>query len=154
LIRFRSVTNGTSLCWMWKMVFRWSALTLINLRKTPTYLNSQYSETGITDDAITIEPEVFTPDNDGEKDFTQIIYQFSEAGYSATIRIYDAKGREIKTLVRSELLGSTGQFQWDGTDDDLNKARTGIYIAHIEIFNFQGKVKCFKKQLVLGAKLN
>ena len=43
---------------------------------------------------------------------------------------------------------------WDGIDDDNQKARTGIYIVAIEIFNLQGKVKRFKKQVVLGAKLN
>lgn len=121
---------------------------------TPTYLNSQFSETGIAEDAITISPEVFTPDNDGEKDFSFIQYKFTEAGYTCNIRIYDAKGRAIKDLVKNELLGSSGQFQWDGTDDDNKKARIGIYIASIEIFNLSGKVKRFKRELVLGARLN
>ena len=121
---------------------------------TPTYRNSQFSETGITDDEIKVEPEVFTPDNDGEKDFTYIIYKFSEAGYTLNGKVYDAKGREIRTLVRSELLGSEGKLMWDGIDDDNQKARTGIYIVYLEVFNLQGKVKRFKKQVVLGAKLN
>ncbi len=121
---------------------------------TPTYRNSQFSETGITDDEIEIKPEVFTPDNDGEKDFTFINYKFSEAGYTLNAKVYDAKGREIRTLVRNELLGSEGNFQWDGTDDDSQKARTGIYIIYLEVFNLRGKVKKFKKQVVLGAKLN
>ncbi len=121
---------------------------------TPTYLNSQFYSTGISDDAITIDPEVFTPDNDGIKDFTLIRYQFSEAGYRASIRIYDAVGREIKFLVKAELLGAEGEFQWDGTDNDNQKARTGIYTAFVEIFNLQGKVKRFKKNVVLGARLD
>lgn len=121
---------------------------------TPTYLNSQFSETGISEDDITIAPEVFTPDNDGEKDFSFIIYKFTEAGYSCNIRIFDAVGREVKNLVRNELLGSAGQFQWDGTDYDLKKARIGIYIAAIEVFNLKGRVKRFRKTLVLGGKLN
>ena len=121
---------------------------------TPTYLNSQFSESGIAEDAITITPEVFTPDNDGEKDFSFIQYKFTEAGYACNIRIFDAKGRAVKDLVKNELLGSSGQFQWDGTDDDGKKARIGIYIAGIEIFNLNGKVKRFKRELVLGARLN
>ncbi len=121
---------------------------------TPTYRNSQFSETGIIDDEIKIEPEVFTPDNDGEKDFTYILYKFSEAGYVMNAKVYDTKGREIRTLAHSELLGSEGKLMWDGIDDDNQKARTGIYIVSIEIFNLQGKVKRFKKQVVLGAKLN
>jgi hypothetical protein len=121
---------------------------------TPTYRNSQFSETGISDDEIKIDPEVFTPDNDGEKDFTYIIYKFTEAGYTLNAKIYDAKGREIRTLAKSELLSSEGKLMWDGINDDNQKARTGIYIIAVEIFNLQGKVKRFKKQVVLGAKLN
>ncbi|MBK8659520.1 MAG: lamin tail domain-containing protein, partial [Bacteroidetes bacterium] len=121
---------------------------------TPTYLNSQYSETGISEDAIAITPPVFTPDNDGDKDAVFIQYQFSEPGYTCNVRLYDAKGREIKYLVKQELLGSQGQFQWDGTDDEGRKARIGIYVAYVEIFNLNGKVKRYKKELVLGGKLN
>lgn len=121
---------------------------------TPTYLNSQYTQTGISDDAVVIDPEVFTPDNDGDKDFTWVTYQFTEPGYTANVRIYDARGREVRALVRNELLSSSGQFQWDGTDDEGKKARVGIYIAHVEIFNLSGKVKRFKRQLVLAAKFN
>ncbi len=121
---------------------------------TPTYQNSQFSETGITDDEIKINPEVFTPDNDGEKDFTYVSYKFSESGYMMNAKVYDAKGREFRTLVKSELLSSEGKFMWDGIDDDNQKARVGIYIIYLEIFNLQGKVKKFKKQVVLGAKLN
>jgi hypothetical protein len=121
---------------------------------TPTYKNSQFSETGIAEDEIKIDPEVFTPDNDGEKDFTNINYSFAEPGYVMNARVYDVRGREIRDLVRSELLGSEGKFQWDGLDDDNQKARIGIYILYIEIFNLQGKVKKFKRQIVLGAKLN
>jgi hypothetical protein len=121
---------------------------------TPTFINSQYSETGITDDEITIDPEVFTPNNDGEKDFTFIHYKFTEPGYSMNIRIYDAVGREIRIIAKSELTGSEGKFMWDGIDDDNQRARVGIYIVQIEIFNLQGKVKRFKKQVVLGAKFD
>jgi hypothetical protein len=120
---------------------------------TPTYKNSQFSETGISEDQINVTPEVFTPDNDGDKDFTFINYKFSETGYTINIRIYDANGREIRNLVRNELLGSEGKFQWDGVDNENQKARIGIYIVYMEVFNLSGKVKKFKKQVVLGAKL-
>jgi hypothetical protein len=121
---------------------------------TPTYLNSQFYATGISDDAIVIEPEVFSPDNDGFKDFTLIQYKFSEPGYQASIRIFDAIGREVKYLVKAETLGAEGAFQWDGTNDDGGKARIGIYTVFVEVFNLQGKTKRFKKNVVLGARLD
>jgi hypothetical protein len=121
---------------------------------TPTYRNSQFSETGITESSISIEPELFTPDNDGDKDFTFIQYKFDEPGYTMNCTIYDIAGREIRHLVKNETLGSEGKFMWDGIDDNNQKARVGIYIAHVEVFNLQGKVKRYKKQLVLAAKFN
>ena len=60
----------------------------------------------------------------------------------------------IRTIAKSELTGSEGKFMWDGTDDDNQRARVGIYIVFVEVYNLQGKVKRFKKQVVLGAKLN
>ncbi|MCS6934543.1 MAG: lamin tail domain-containing protein, partial [Chitinophagales bacterium] len=121
---------------------------------TPTYMNSQFASDGFHDDAITISPEVFTPDNDGDKDFTLIEYQFDEPGYVCNITVFDAIGREIKSLVRNELLSASGKFKWDGTDNEGRKARIGIYIVYAEVFNLQGKVKRFKNQVVLGGKLN
>jgi hypothetical protein len=121
---------------------------------TPTYENSQYATGGIANDEIKIDPEVFTPDSDGEKDFTSITYRFTEPGYIMNAKVYDVRGREIRTLISNELLSSDGAFRWDGIDDDNKKARIGIYLLYIEIFNLQGQVKKFKKQVVLGAKLN
>lgn len=117
---------------------------------TPTYRNSQFSETNITENTISIQPEVFTPDNDGDNDFTYIQYKFDEPGYTMNCILFDAVGREIRTLVKNETLGSEGKFMWDGLDNNNQKARIGIYIAWVEIFNLQGKVKRFKKELVVG----
>jgi hypothetical protein len=121
---------------------------------TPTYLNSQFYSTGISDDAISVEPEVFSPDNDGFKDFTFIKYKFSEPGYQIHIRIFDAVGREVKYLVKAETLSAEGEFQWDGTNDEGGKARVGIYTVFAEVFNLQGKTKRFKKNVVLGTRLD
>ncbi|MCS6818390.1 MAG: lamin tail domain-containing protein, partial [Chitinophagales bacterium] len=121
---------------------------------TPTYLNSQFYATGISDDALSVEPEVFSPDNDGFKDFTLIKYKFTEPGYQISIRIFDAVGRQVKYLVKAETLGAEGVFQWDGTDDEGRKARTGIYTIFAEVFNLEGKTKRFKKNVVVGARLD
>lgn len=121
---------------------------------TPTYLNSQFYATGISEDAISIEPEVFSPDNDGYKDFTFVKYHFAEPGYQIYIRIFDGVGREVKYLVKAETLGASGEFQWDGTNNDGTKASIGIYTVFAEVFNLQGKTKRFKKEVVLGARLD
>ncbi|HPG32720.1 MAG TPA: FlgD immunoglobulin-like domain containing protein, partial [Lentimicrobium sp.] len=78
---------------------------------------------------------------------------FSEPGYTATIRIFDSNGRQVRTLVKNEPAGVGNLFTWDGITDDHQKAPIGIYIIHIEIFNLGGKVKQFKKTAVLGGRL-
>lgn len=119
---------------------------------TPTYKNSQYSTFLYLEDPITISPEIFSPDNDGYNDILNIAYQFSTPDYTANVVIYDAKGRLIKTLIKNELLGTKGSFNWDGIDENNQKAIIGIYIVYVEVFDTFGNVKNYKKTAVLGGK--
>lgn len=120
---------------------------------TPGYKNSQYNDAGETDDAIQITPEIFSPDEDGYNDIVNINYHFDAPGYVANVMIYDSKGRMIKNLIRNELLGTKGTFSWDGVTDEREKARIGIYILFVEIFDLNGNVKHYKKTCVVGGKL-
>lgn len=119
---------------------------------TPTYQNSQYSNFLYLEDPITISPEIFSPDNDGYNDNLSINYQFSTSGYVANVQIFDSKGKLMKTLVRNELLGTKGNFIWDGIDESNQKAIIGIYIVYIEVFDMNGNTKSYKKTAVLGGK--
>jgi hypothetical protein len=120
---------------------------------TPAYENSQYHDAGETDDVLEITPPVFSPDEDGMDDVMNINYHFDTPGFTANITLYDSKGRAVKMLVRNELLGVKGTFSWDGTTDDREKARIGIYIIFFEVFDLQGNVKRYKKTCVVGGKL-
>ena len=78
-----------------------------------------------------------------------IDYNFSAPGYVANVSVYDARGRLVRTLVRSELLGTEkGTFSWDGTMDDRTKARVGAYIIYFEVFATDGTVKKYKRSCV------
>ncbi len=121
---------------------------------TPTQKNSQFSAAGTADDgAVTITTEVFSPDNDGYQDVVTINYLFSTPGFVATVTIYDSRGRLVRNLVQSELLGTEeGAFSWDGTMDDRTKARVGTYVIFFEAFDANGNVKHYKRVCVLAAK--
>jgi len=121
---------------------------------TPGYKNSQYNDAGETDNAIEITPEIFSPDEDGMNDVVNINYKFNVSGYTVNITVYDSKGRLTKLLVRNELLGTSGTYSWDGINENREKARIGIYIFYIEVFDLKGNVKKYKKTCVLGGKLN
>jgi len=122
---------------------------------TPTQKNSQFNPAGTADDgAVTITNEIFSPDNDGFNDVVTINYLFSTPGLVANITIYDSRGRLVRTLVKSELLGTEeGAFSWDGTMDDRTKARVGSYVIFFEAFDTQGNVKHYKRVCVLAGKL-
>jgi hypothetical protein len=117
---------------------------------TPGYSNSQ-SVTNInlyTD--IKIEPEIFTPDNDGNDDFTNIWYSFDHPGCVTSIWIFDPAGRIIRKLTDNQLVGLSGFIAWDGIDDHGQRAGMGIYLVFIRIFDLEGRVREVKKTCVLS----
>jgi hypothetical protein len=119
---------------------------------TPGYKNSQFSSPQNNRDEITVEPEVFSPDNDGKDDVLGIGYHFAEPGNSLSIDIFDKSGRRIKRLIDNEYVGTSGTVFWDGTTDDHTKALVGIYIIYIKTFDTNGKVETWKKSAVVAAK--
>jgi hypothetical protein len=121
---------------------------------TPTYKNSQYLQTQITDATISILPKVFSPDNDGRDDISSIQYKVTEPGYVANITVFDSQGRPVSHLVKNGTLGLTGQWNWDGLDEQGNKLPIGTYIIYSEIFNTHGRKQSFKNTVVLARKLN
>lgn len=120
---------------------------------TPAYQNSQFVPAGETSDEITIEPEIFSPDNDGYNDMLSIKYNFSQPGYMMSVIIYNSGGQQVRQLVNNEYLGTEGAVNWDGLEDNNSKAPVGIYIFYIRVFDLEGNVKEFKKTGVLASKL-
>jgi hypothetical protein len=119
---------------------------------TPGFENSQYFPGTITGDMVSIQPEIFSPDEDGIDDVVNISYTMDGPGYVANLTIYDAKGRLIKHLVQNELLAIEGIFTWDGIDNDQLKARIGAYVLVFEIFNTEGTVSAVKKAFVVAGQ--
>ncbi len=120
---------------------------------TPTYKNSVFSgELPESQTEFKIEPEIFCPDNDGYNDVVNIHFSLKEEGYVANIDIYDPAGQLVKRLVNNELLAKSGTISWNGVSGDGKKARVGIYLIYIEIFNLTGDVKSYKEICVLANK--
>jgi len=119
---------------------------------TPAYENSQFMESEDIKEKIQIEPEVFSPDNDGFEDFVNISFLLDEPGYVANIKIFDSKGRLIRYLSNNQLLGINAIITWDGLDEKNQKAPVGIYVVYIEFFDLDGNVKQYKETIVVAAK--
>ena len=119
---------------------------------TPGYQNSQYMVSINFGGEISVEPEIFTPDNDGNNDFLNINYSLNNPGFVANIIIFDAHGRRIRHLMQNELLGTQGIISWDGITDQNEKAATGIYVIFFEGYNVNGELIRIKTSCVLGIK--
>lgn len=120
---------------------------------TPSYLNSSTLNLNLEEEFV-VEPEIFSPNQDGFEDFTTINYTVDEIGYLANVTIYDIRGRLIRRLVKNETIGQNGFFTWDGIDENGLKADVGIYIISAEFFNSEGKVKKLKGKCVLATKFD
>ncbi len=119
---------------------------------TPTYKNSQFIANVNSEEVVKIEPEIFTPNEDGENDVTTINYTFDKPGYMLSIKIFDSNGRLTRTLVNNEMVSDKGRYTWDGITDLKEKASIGIYIIYLDVFDENGKTKHFKAKAVVGTK--
>jgi hypothetical protein len=132
----------------------WHSASTISGGGTPTFKNSQIRPTNPADDFFSIAEKTFSPDEDGFRDFLLIDYSFETLGYIATVKIYDAKGRLVKTLFENELLGQEGSLKWNGITDEGRKARIGIYIILAEIFSPTKEAMQFKSTCVVAGQLD
>ncbi|MBC6700525.1 lamin tail domain-containing protein [Hymenobacter puniceus] len=120
---------------------------------TPGRPNSQQQDAAAGNQQFSVVPEVFTPDEDGQQDFTTLNYQLDGPGYAGSVNVYDAQGRLTRRLARNETLATTGFFQWDGLTDKGQKAAIGYYVLQIELFKPNGGSKQqYRKTVVLGAR--
>ncbi|WP_338790137.1 lamin tail domain-containing protein [Bernardetia sp. MNP-M8] len=122
---------------------------------TPAYQNSQSkgNSTPSSEDCLRAEPQVFSPDNDGFEDFTQIFIDCAEIGDLITIKIYDVQGRKVRDLVQNQSVALQNTFiRWDGTADDGRKVRIGHYILLVEKYNLNGDVQYLKLRVVVGTR--
>lgn len=120
---------------------------------TPGYKNSQAQQIEDNNEVISIQPEIFSPNNDGFDDVVSINYQLDKPGYVGTILIYDAKGRLARELMNNELLAPSGTISWDGTNTLNEKSRIGIYVIVFSAYHTDGEVVKEKTSVVLASPL-
>jgi hypothetical protein len=120
---------------------------------TPGRQNSQAVHQEHTGEEIILQPETFSPDQDGIDDYMTLHLQFREPGWMATIIIFDRHGNKIRNLSSKCLLGTEEYFTWDGFTDDQGMAGIGIYVVYVEIFRQTGEIKNFRKVITLARRL-
>ncbi|MFA6596569.1 MAG: lamin tail domain-containing protein [Ignavibacteriaceae bacterium] len=119
---------------------------------TPGRLNSIYTKNTNRGSNISVSPNPFSPDNDGVEDFTIINYNLSQAISQTRIKIFDAKGRLVRTLINNQASGQSGSIIFDGLDDSGNPLRIGMYIVYLEAMSDASAVVDKLKTVVVVAR--
>lgn len=121
---------------------------------TPGKRNSIFTPSVPSSASLSFFPNPFSPDGDGHEDFTQISYGVPSRAALLRIRIFDAKGRLMRTLINGEPTGARGSVVWDGMNDSRDKVRMGIYVVLLEALDAGGAtIHSVKAAVVVAAKL-
>ena len=122
---------------------------------TPGLQNSQYRSLDAAEQSkmVWVDPEMFTPDNDGVDDICFIRYKTELNGYVANVMIVNSIGNKVVQLASNLLLSSQGFLTWDGKTSEGKNASVGIYVLYIEMFNPQsGDKKQYKLPIVVSTR--
>ena len=102
---------------------------------TPGFVNSVSSEPHTGSGQLRAEPNPFSPDGDGYQDETTVSYLLPARSAWVHLRLFDIRGRQVRTLAAAERSGSAGMFHWDGKDDSGGPVSSGIYILFLEMLD-------------------
>lgn len=119
---------------------------------TPGYENSQSMYPQV-DGTITLTPELFSPDNDGNNDVLTINLEFITTDNVVDIEIFDNRGRKIRELKDNFYVGNSALITWDGSTDEGTKATIGTYIILVSVLDADGTQTEYKLVCVLGGQL-
>lgn len=131
----------------------WHSCALSAGGATPGLRNSGYSESPPPVRPVSVYPEIFSPDGDGYDDLVTFQLRPGEAGRIGNITITNREGWPVYDHRKNTLLSLSDSFSWNGITSKGVLAPQGIYVALIEIFSLEGKVKHFKIPFVLAIKL-
>ncbi|HHS13376.1 MAG TPA: hypothetical protein ENN03_06365 [bacterium] len=120
---------------------------------TPGRLNSisgPVSEAGLN---VTITPNPFSPDGDGQDDRSFITVTSPWRRSVLRVRIFSIRGRLVRTLAGGSDSGPSSRFEWDGLDDQSRPSAIGIYVVYAEACGPGNAILKKRVTLVLAGRL-
>ncbi|MBI3134822.1 MAG: lamin tail domain-containing protein [Bacteroidetes bacterium] len=118
---------------------------------TPGYENSQLMYPAVTG-TVSLTPEIFSPDNDGNNDILTINLLFENTDNVVNIEIFDNRGRRIKELKDSYYVGNSALVTWDGSTDEGTKASIGTYVILVSVLEADGSRSEYKLACVVAGQ--
>ena len=116
--------------------------------------NSVYTPVLPSESALSITPNPFSPDGDGNADHTAISWQLTTPTSHINIRIFDIRGRQVRFLCNNRACAANGTVFWDGLDEEGLTCRIGIYLVLLENIEYgKGVTEKFTNTVVLARQL-
>lgn len=98
---------------------------------------------------LRIQPNPFSIERDGA---TRIQYALTDVPNLVRARIFDARGRKVRTVEDARLAGQSGVLVWDGRNDAGNRVRMGIYVILFEAIRAEAGERTRLKETVVFAR--
>ena len=128
---------------------QWFSAAATDNYGTPGRENSQFIYQKNSNSTLSVDPEIFSPNNDGEKDFTSIVLQLEESA-KTSISIYNKQGFLVKKVCTNKLVNAKSEWIWNGLNEDSFRLPIGIYILVAEMIDSDRKVEILKEPIVIS----
>jgi hypothetical protein len=116
-------------------VANWHSAASIVGYATPGEENSQVVNHPYQEKMLSVEPEVFSPDNDGYQDLLNIKVTTLSLGWVIRLWISDLTGHLTRSLANNHIGGPSVTYGWDGETDQGSMAMEGIYVVHLVVYH-------------------
>jgi hypothetical protein len=126
----------------------WHSAASIEGYSTPGRKNSQSLKESEFNDLLSVEPTVFSPDNDGYQDLLVISISPGAQGWVASLWITDLMGRQVKSLANNHLTGPSVTYTWNGNMENGHMADEGIYVIHVRGYHADSEEVWNKKKAI------
>jgi len=90
------------------------------------------SEEIVSLEKLSFFPDPFSPNGDGRNDNTKLSFSAGSEPVDVSCRIYDLKGRLIKTIYEQQGVMGNQIASWDGTDENNKICPVGIYLFQLK----------------------
>jgi hypothetical protein len=126
----------------------WHSAASIAGFASPGILNSQSQPETVVSQVLTIEPKVFSPNNDGYNDLLGVTVTTPELGFLVRLRITDLSGVLVNELANNHISGPESKYSWNGEDMEGRLVGEGLYVIHLTGIQSESGQKLSKKAAI------
>lgn len=103
---------------------------------------------------ITMSSRVISPDGDGADDRVVFSFTLPTPGFRVDLAVFDAEGKLVRKLLDQKKVGTVVQAVWDGTDDETQRVRPGMYVVHLAMVGPAGERDASRATVVVAPRMN